>query len=440
MYFNNLKAAFRRIPYYFIDTGYADIRPSGPQFVLSVLPFSLFLPLGFMYAGVLAYLCALAIEGRYKQKWEISISHPMFRPILFLSLVSFIIAVIYPREGQDYWSNLAHYQTYLFLLLFLCTGSGSWQVTATNSLKLGAVVASTLLYLAYLGWLPDIEFFKSYVHYKGNKSILIALLLAIAAGYMIYELYFQRKRGWTQFATTIYVVIALIFFSKSRTATVIFISLCILILLARTRFSWRGFVAVSAILILFSSVLAYLSTFPAPKTCLVQDMQSYSPANIVRDRTLCTVNQVRALSQGKSTGDDGMRAEIYKITLNIIAERPFSGHGVSSWVKEYSSRSQGLNSNTMTTPHNDFLLYASELGILGLGALLWLIGMQAFLAIRIGGQRGMQLALLTVAMTIGGLFNAILRDGVFGMAFMILLANPMAGMHRKRSTHELTDL
>ncbi|GGC87548.1 hypothetical protein GCM10011396_38520 [Undibacterium terreum] len=94
----------------------------------------------------------------------------------------------------------------------------------------------------------------------------------------------------------------------------------------------------------------------------------------------------------------------------------------------------------MTTPHNDFLLYASELGILGLGALLWLIGMQAFLAIRIGGQRGMQLALLTVAMTIGGLFNAILRDGVFGMAFMILLANPMAGMHRKRSTHELTDL
>lgn len=84
----------------------------------------------------------------------------------------------------------------------------------------------------------------------------------------------------------------------------------------------------------------------------------------------------------------------------------------------------------MTTPHNDYLLYAAELGLLGLAALCWLWISQLVVAFRIGGRRGMQLAMLTAALLIGGMFNAILRDSVFGMAFMVLLAIPLAGVSR----------
>ena len=95
--------------------------------------------------------------------------------------------------------------------------------------------------------------------------------------------------------------------------------------------------------------------------------------------------------------------------------------------------------DTMTTPHNDYLLYATELGFLGLGALLWILGTQLFLAFSLARHKntvygrtreGMWIAMLTLAMMLGGMFNAILRDAVFGLAFMILLAIPLAGLQR----------
>ncbi len=42
----------------------------------------------------------------------------------------------------------------------------------------------------------------------------------------------------------------------------------------------------------------------------------------------------------------------------------------------------------------------------------------------------MLLGMLGVAVIVGGMFNAILRDLVFGMPFMILLAIPLAGVAR----------
>lgn len=431
---SKLKSEFQRIHSDFIGTRVSAKQFSPPQYVLAMLSFTLFFPLGFMYFGVLAYLCALIADGDYKRKWVTARTHPMFLPILCLSLFTCMVALIHAGEGSDYWSSFAHYQIYLFLLLFLSVGSGGWQSRSISSLKLGAVIAATLFYFSYLNLLPEMEFFKSYNHYKGNKSILLGLLLAITAGYMIYESLVQRKRHLPHILATIYITIALIFFSKNRTATVIFVCLCCLIVIVRWRFSWRGLVALSAIFLALGGGLIYMSTLPPPQTCLVQAMRSDSPFRVVQDRVLCTLDQVRALSQGRSAGDDGMRVEIYKLTLEIIAEKPFSGHGISTWVKEYNSRSKGLSSNTMTTPHNDFLLYATELGVVGLAGLLWLLAKQLFLAANLGGQRGMQLAMLTLAMLIAGMFNAVLRDGVFGMAFMILLAIPLAGMSRDEQT------
>jgi hypothetical protein len=44
----------------------------------------------------------------------------------------------------------------------------------------------------------------------------------------------------------------------------------------------------------------------------------------------------------------------------------------------------------------------------------------------------MWLGMLGVAIMVGGMFNAALRDAVFGMPFMILLAIPLAGVTRNR--------
>jgi O-antigen ligase len=100
----------------------------------------------------------------------------------------------------------------------------------------------------------------------------------------------------------------------------------------------------------------------------------------------------------------------------------------------------------MTTPHNDYLLYATELGALGVAALFWIWITQLGVARQMSksAQRGqteraMLLAMLGVAMMVGGMFNAILRDGVFGMAFMILLAIPLAGVERPIAGNKKND-
>jgi hypothetical protein len=78
------------------------------------------------------------------------------------------------------------------------------------------------------------------------------------------------------------------------------------------------------------------------------------------------------------------------------------------------------------------------LGVFGLLALLAIWGVQFWTARRMAlhadmvvRNYSMPLVMLTVAMMLGGMFNAILRDAVFGMAFMILLAIPLAGVSKK---------
>lgn len=96
-------------------------------------------------------------------------------------------------------------------------------------------------------------------------------------------------------------------------------------------------------------------------------------------------------------------------------------------VKKYSGC---LPSEGTRTPHNDYLFYAAEIGLIGLAALLWIWLIQLTVAWKIGGAPGMWLGMLGVAILGGGMFNAILRDAVFGMPFMILLAIPLAGVTR----------
>jgi O-antigen ligase len=43
--------------------------------------------------------------------------------------------------------------------------------------------------------------------------------------------------------------------------------------------------------------------------------------------------------------------------------------------------------------------------------------------------------MLGATMMLTGLFNAALRDALFGMAFMILLAIPLAGVQKQQAQH-----
>lgn len=389
-------------------------RDTLPQTVLTALPILLFFPPGALYAGVLLFMLALLVSGDYAAKWAEARNSPLFWPTMGMLATSCVTAVWMDRSADKFWSGFAHYQIYVFLLLFTSVGPGEWQRRAKTVFITGALMAASVFYLNHVQLLPDTPLFASYITYSGNKSILLGILLAIAAGFAFQDVLEERNHrrfGWYVVAF-VYLAAALLFFARTRTGVLIFVALCSMALVKYCALSWRKALA------LFLGCLLILMT-----------AWQFSPT--LRLRTMGTIDDVKAFTRGEATSGSGIRLEMFAITSEMVAEKPVAGHGIGTWAPRYQERAKGLPTGEMTTPHNDYLLYAAELGLLGLAALCWLWISQLVLALRIGGRRGMQLGMLTVALLIGGMFNAILRDSVFGMAFMVLLAIPLAGVSRR---------
>ena len=406
-----------------------------PAQVLSYLPLTLFFQVGLMYAGLLAFLLAWLCSGEWQQKIARIRSSPLLWPVVALSIISIVISLMHPHPSGEFAAAWAHYQTYWFLFPMLSLASGDWQRAAIRHFFLGAIIAASLFYLHAFGLLPDIKLFKSYVLYEGNKSILLGLLLAIAAGWMLHEWRLHKNFTLLRAVSFFYVVIALIFFTKSRTASLLFVLLCGLLVFRNFSFRWWQVGAVASLFVLTAFSISRVAQLPSPVTCLAKEMHDtyqMSGAQILINRAICTVHQVRDFGQTKQVSEDGMRLELYMNTWQMISESPWIGHGIGNWLAMYQQKAQGQISEKMTTPHNDYLLYWFELGLGGLIALMVIWLTQLRIARQMSGnehsQRAMLLAMLTASMMFAACFNAILRDGVFAFAMLILLAIPLAGV------------
>ncbi|MBC3872344.1 O-antigen ligase family protein [Undibacterium flavidum] len=413
-----------------------DWRQQLPAQILSYLPLTLFFQVGLMYAGLAVFLLAWFVSGDWQNKLARIKSSALLWPVISLSLISVVISLIHAHPVGEFATAFSHYQTYWFLFPMLSVGSGAWQQKAVHNFFLGAVIAASLFYLNSLGVLPDIKLFKSYVLYEGNKSILLGLLLAIAAAWMLHEWRLHKNFRLWRALSFVYVLIALVLCTKSRTASLLFVLLCGMLVFRNFSFRWWQLGAVASLLLLAGFSISRVAQMPAPTTCLTKEMHEVykmSGAQILLNRGICTVHQVRDFGQAKQVTQDGMRLELYVITWQMISQSPWIGHGIGNWLPMYQQKAQGQISEKMTTPHNDYLLYWFELGVTGLLALLAIWGTQLRIARQmvagVHSERAMLLAMLTVGMIFAACFNAILRDGVFAFAMLILLAIPLAGVH-----------
>lgn len=425
------------IPMYNAQTDWRQILP---QQLLSWLPVTLFFQVGLMYAGLVLFLLSWLFSGDWKNKISQIRSSALFVPVLALSFVSILIGLIHPRPEGEFAAAFSHYQSYWLLFPMLSLRGGAWQNQAVKHFFLGAILAATLFYLNALGALPAIKLFKSYVVYEGNKSILLGLLLAIAAAWMLHEWRLRKNQHVWRALAFIYVLLALVLCTKSRTASLLFILLCGVLVCRNFRFRWWQVLASGAVLTALVFAINYIAHLPSPVTCLAKqmhDVHKMHGAEIMMNRAICTVHQVRDFGQTKQVSEDGMRLELYMNTWQMITASPWIGHGIGNWLPMYQQKAHGQISEKMTTPHNDYLLYWFELGLGGLVALLAIWLTQLRIAFRMvnseHSERAMLVSMLTLSMMFAACFNAILRDGVFAFAMLILLAIPMAGVSHTTS-------
>lgn len=137
-------------------------------------------------------------------------------------------------------------------------------------------------------------------------------------------------------------------------------------------------------------------------------LEKVGPQSIDEKKTTVT----DAIASVVSPGGDRDRLTLWARTLDAISAHPAVGVGLGNWAVHYPKYDAGslvTYNGSPSRPHNDFLWIASELGMIGLAALIWMI-VAAIRATARTAQRGLA---PPVAIAAAASLIAILVHGCF---------------------------
>jgi len=138
----------------------------------------------------------------------------------------------------------------------------------------------------------------------------------------------------------------------------------------------------------------------------------------------------------------GLRMNYYKTTVSIVREHPWLGVGTRGFVTAYRDKVRGTGLPETPNPHNQYLLTAAQLGLVGLAALLAMFFVMWRQAARLDPANRTAARGLLLAMAVGCLLNSFLIDHVEGLLFAwmagVLFAAPRQSIAAPRSIVLLT--
>lgn len=130
----------------------------------------------------------------------------------------------------------------------------------------------------------------------------------------------------------------------------------------------------------------------------------------------------------------GLRLEFSKNSLAIIRDHPVFGVGTGGFPAAYAEKIKNTGMVATVNPHNEYLLIAVQVGVLGTGLLLYIFYRQWRLAAELPGPFERDLAhglLLTII--VGCLFNSLLIDHTEGLFYVWMSAVLYTGLNPPHS-------
>lgn len=153
-----------------------------------------------------------------------------------------------------------------------------------------------------------------------------------------------------------------------------------------------------------------------------------SGSETFRTRMAQVVSEVTAYSQTRETNSSsGERLVYWGTSLQSIKEKPLLGHGAGSWNLEYRKLGgDKLAPPTTDNPHQLFLLWAVEGGIVGMALLIVVLWTLVAFSKHLQPPDAYSLQALVAALVISGMFNSMIfgigMGDFFCVGFGILLA------------------
>lgn len=346
-------------------------------------------------------------------------------PLVLAAIVLFALCVVGLFYGDGTAeSGLMYLKKYLdlllipvFVLLFRDASSRRAGIRAFEVAMLLTLVASYLLAIGVLPWTKP---------FTANViSGATAFKLQIAHGtFMAFASYLfaERARTGTSSAARVLWGIAcglaavnVLFMVSGRTGYLVLFALAMV-------FCWR--------------MLGAKGLIAAMGALVITIALAMSGSNSFSDRVRLAGSEARAWEYGAGIGTSiGERLNFYTTTARIIREDPLFGVGLGGFPEAYRLQTEGTKIVPTLNPHNQYLLFWAQLGLIGLAAfllLLWSLWRYSRRLREGSFERAVAQGLLATAI-IGSMVNSFLLDHTEGLffAWMAGLACAQLGDGRK---------
>jgi O-antigen ligase len=267
---------------------------------------------------------------------------------------------------------------------------------AILALAASLLVTLALSFIVGLGLLPTGGFIKGEMDnpFVFKKHTTHNVLMAFGA--LLFALLAWKSRDqWVKWGWGLASLLAagnVLLMVQGRTGYVVLVGLALLAF--HMCYGWRGILAAIAVLCL---------VFPA----------AYKTSSSFHQRVDLAVSSVTQWNPKVAVVGDpiGWRLEYFYHTAEIIQEHPLMGVGTGGFVQAYRARTEQAGLDVPPHPHNQYLFIMVQVGIVGLGLLLWLFVQQWRSAPLAGDEKYRLLARgLVVTIAVGCFFNPFLVD------------------------------
>ncbi len=384
-----------------------------------ILAFAISLPIAVINLAKLGVVCAflwlVATDGAVRQK--LVGRQPDFIPLIYLAMAAFVTSVLWSSASDAaIGKSLAQHGNLLVIpLVFFLQRSRRDAVIALQVLMLGQFVLLLGTWGLYLGLaVPWAQVGSESIgtRYAVFSSYLDQSIMGAVFATLVWHLREIIPSSIRRFVVPLSIGLALgavfgLFIGRTGYVVALVLVTVSVFWEMPARWRWAGLGAP-----VFIGLLVWLA---APQAL---------------DRMWLVKTEVAAVAQNSTPvaaeTSSGIRLHFWQHSLIALQKSPWTGHGAGSWSSQYDALQPGFGLPgyvpTVGNPHQEYLLWAVELGLPGL-ALLLAIGVAAWRACRPmkpQARRAVQSVLLAIA--VAGLFNCALFDALIGDFLCVSLA------------------
>jgi len=368
---------------------------------------ALLLPTTWIHVALSLVVLFWGLGGNYREKFSRIYANPVALWTLGL-LLCFVFGVFYTSaDFSAALKMLGKYHKLLYAsILISVLHEDRWRYRVYFTLIVAIVVNMILIYGIPMGLIPPGPDAQEYTIFKGR--IAWPFFLAFGTYMMAHHFVMESKRRWLWGMLIILSLYNILFLNSGRTGQVVILSLIMLFSFQQGR--TKG-------LILGLTVVVFLVAVTMTTSPLFRQRLHEEAIDLHKE--------------DGPTSSTGLRLAFYENTLRLIAHHPLLGGGTGSFANNYRVLSQKRNTPFTDNPHNEYLMIASQLGLLGL-AIFLLLGYRQWRSASLLPSPYKEAAQgLVIAMATGCLFNSFLMDNSEGHFYVVVTGILFSGLNPK---------